>query len=108
VEYSPRGEFRTPCAAPLDSVLDVVITNVADALVTPAATRLAVALHNAAHPQVLCLTNDGHGSRAFRRECKHIGCARFLCFSQARAPTLASEGRERPKTLPGAASVPAG
>ena len=49
-ENAPCGEFRAPCAPPLDGVLQVVITNVADALVTPAATWLPIALHNATHP----------------------------------------------------------
>src|SRR6266850_4330643 len=83
-EDAPRGEFWPPCAATLDGTLYVVITNVADALITPTAAGLAVALHNAAHPQVGRRANDGHRVRAFGRESKYVGCARFLCRKRSR------------------------
>ena len=83
-EDAPRGEFWSPCAATLDGTLYVVITNVADALVTPTAARLAVALHNAAHPPVDRRTNDGYRVRAFGRESKHVGSTRFLCRNRSR------------------------
>jgi hypothetical protein len=100
MEYRPDGELRTRGAAPLNGMLYVVITNVADAFVTPAATALAVALHDTAHPQVLRCTNDCHRSCAFRRERKYIGCARFLYFQPGKRINNSNgmKGEERSKT----------
>ena len=87
---APCGEFWASGTAPLDGMLYMVIANLADAFVTPAAAGLTVALHNITHPQVLCYADHGHRSRAFWCECKYIRSAGFL-----QSPAV----RETPKLL---------
>lgn len=64
-KHSPCGEFSTSSTFPLHSMLNVPLAHVADALVAPSATHLAVTLDYSAHAQIAGLPYHSNGIRRF-------------------------------------------
>jgi len=70
--FTPSRKLRPCGSSPLDCILNMIVTNIADPFVAPAPTDFTVLLADCAHPKIFGPANDYDGRVRFRRHRQDI------------------------------------